>query len=381
MKSTPDKNPYLQGRQLGEDLGESDLIAMDRDEQFNARAWRQLASARVLRMCFPASVVGDAGGTHAHLVEVLRGLGQACRDNGLLFALGAHLWACLYPISVFATHDQKARYLDRLMSGELIAAHAATEEQAGSDMGAIQTTARKFSDRYVLNGTKSYITNAPIAGLFLVLARIDESRGVTAFLVERESAGLKCSANVPKMGLRTAPMGTVEFLDCAIPLSSILGEEGGGMAVLACAMELERMFMLAPAIGSMERLLQRSVEYSKARRPFGKPIASITQVRDRIAEIKRRITCCHALLSSFAVRKDVGRFLGRESSMAKLQVSEAWIETCLDAMQIHGGKGYLVEGEIERELRDAIASRIYSGTSDMQRSAIATSMRLGPAAV
>ena len=380
MKSIHDKNPYLQGQQLGEDLGESDLIAMDRDEQFNARAWQQLASSRVLRMCFPASVGGD-GRTYAHLLEVLRGLGLTCRDNGLLFALGAHLWACLYPISVFATDDQKARYLDRLMSGELIAAHAATEEQAGSDIRAIQTTARKFPDRYVLNGTKSFITNAPIAGLFLVLARIEATRGLTAFLVERESAGLKCSANVPKMGLRTAQMGTVEFLDCAIPSSSILGEAGGGMTVFACAMELERMFILAPAIGAMERLLQRSVEYSQARRQFGRSIASIAQVRDRIVEIKRRIMCCHALLTSFAARKDVGGFLGGESAMAKLQISEAWVETCLDAMQIHGGKAYLVEAEIEREFRDAIASRIYSGTSDIQRTAIATFMRLGPAAV
>lgn len=378
MKSIHDKNPFLRGRQLGEHLGESDLIAMDRDEQFDARAWQQLASARVLRMCLPASVGGD-GGTYAQLVEVLRGLGLACRDNGLLFALGAHLWTCLYPISVFATNAQQARYLERLMSGELIAAHAATEEQAGSDIGAIQTTARKSSDCYVLNGTKSFITNAPIAGLFLVLARVDRTRELTAFLVERENAGLKCSVNVPKMGLRTAQMGTVEFLDCAIPLNSVLGEEGGGMTIFACAMELERMFILAPAIGAMERLLQRSVDYSRARRQSGKPIAP---VRNRIVEIKRRIMCCHALLASFAARKDLGGYLGGESAMAKLQISEAWVETCLDAMQIHGGKGYLVEGEIERELRDAIASRIYSGTSDMQRSAIATFMRLGgPAAV
>ena len=377
MKSIHDKNPFQRGRQLGEDLGESDLIAMDRDQQFDAQAWKQLAAARVLRMCLPASVGGD-GRTYAQLVEVLRGLGLACRDNGLLFALGAHLWACLYPISVFATRTQRARYLERLMSGELIAAHAATEEQAGSDIGAIQTTARKLSDCYVLNGAKSFITNAPIAGLFLVLARVDETRGLTAFLVERESAGLKCSANVPKMGLRTSQMGTVEFRDCTIPLSSVLGEEGGGMTVFACSMELERVFILAPAIGAMERLLQRCVDYSRARCQSGKPIAP---VGNRIVEIKRRIMCCHALLTSFAVRKDLGGFLGVESAMAKLQISEAWVETCLDAMQIHGGKGYLVEGEIERELRDAIASRIYSGTSDVQRSAIATFMRLGPAAV
>lgn len=375
MKYRAESSFHALGLELGSSLGGRNLIESDRNEQFDGSAWKIIGKSGILGLGV-SDQYGGREASFAQTVELLRGLGHNCRDNGLLFAMGAHIWACIRPIEAFGSDEQKKRYLPNLCSGQMIASHAATEPTAGSDILGISTTAKPTAGGFVLNGRKSFVTNGPLAGLFVVLGKISGDGRLTAFLVPGDSVGVICSPNVSKMGMRTAQMCAIEFVDCEISADCVLGGEGDGMAVFMHAMELERLFILACSIGTMEWLLAQAIAYSNSRRQFGTRIAAFQRIRDKIADVSRRITIAKALLDGFARGKDAGKLMYAEASIAKLQLSESWIETCLDVMQIFGGQGYLVETELERELRDALASRIYSGTSDLQKETIATFLGL-----
>ena len=270
---------------------QQDLDTLDHEETFNWEGWRACAEQGYMGLPVPIEY-GGGGVDIMETVLAMEGLGYACRDNGLIFSLNAHLWACVMPLLTFGTDAQKAHYLPKLASGEWIAAHAVSEPTAGSDAYSMQTTAERRDDKFVLNGHKIYATNGPIADFLLVFASEDISKGkhsVSAFLVERGTPGFTVKRTVSKMGMRTAQMGELLFEACEIPATNRLGTSGGGMAIFTHGMEWERAFILAHAVGSMDYLLKRTTKFARRRKQFGQPISKFQQVANKIVDMKLRL--------------------------------------------------------------------------------------------
>jgi L-prolyl-PCP dehydrogenase len=355
-----------------------DLEARDRARAFNREGW--LASARLgLPGLVAPARYGGAELDPVSVMSALEALGQGSRDNGFSFALNAHLWGCVNPLATFGTEEQKLAYLPRLASGEWIGALAATERGAGSDVFSLQTRATKRDGAYMLAGHKMLITNAPVAEVFIVLATLDPGRGafgLSAFLVERGTPGLQLSERTDKMGLSTAQMGEVVLDGCAVPARNRLGPEGSGLAIFNHIMEWERGFIMAFAVGAMERQLEACLAYARERRQFDKPIGHFQAVADRLVDMRVRWEASRLLLYRFAWLKREPRAALAEAAMTKLSISEAWVRSCEDAMRIYGGHGYLTKTGAERDLRDALGSLSYSGTAEMQRQIIARWMEI-----
>ncbi|MEM7125921.1 MAG: acyl-CoA dehydrogenase family protein [Chloroflexota bacterium] len=357
---------------------QQELDSLDHEQAFNWAGWRACAEQGYMGLTVPTEY-GGGGLDILDAVLAMEGLGVGCRDNGLIFALNAHLWACAMPVVTFGTEEQKSHYLPKLASGEWIAAHAVSEPNAGSDAYSMKTTAEQHGDTIVLNGHKIYTTNGPIADLVLVFAQETDSEGeqvVSAFLVEKDTSGFSVKRTVSKMGMRTAQMGELLFEECVIPAANRLGVEGGGMAIFTHGMEWERAFILSHAVGSMEYLLKRTVRFARQRKQFGQPIGKFQQVADKLVSMQIRLEHARNLLYKTAWLKSQNKSILMEAAMTKVCLSEAWVATCEDAMQVHGTLGYLTETGLERELRDALASRFYSGTNEIQKNIIAGMMGL-----
>jgi alkylation response protein AidB-like acyl-CoA dehydrogenase len=349
------------------------ITERDRQGEFPWEGWKKCAGMGILGLPVPAAY-GGSGADALTTVCALEALGYGCADNGLIFSINAHMWSSEIPIMTFGTEAQRQRYLPRLCSGDFVGAHAMTEPGSGSDAYSLETRAERRSDRYVLTGRKMFITNAPIAQFVIIFARLDGTPGadgISAFIVERDRPGFSVTRTLDKMGLRTSPMGEVVLDECAVPGESLLGREGGGAAIFTASMEWERTCILASQVGAMQRLLETSVRYAKDRRQFGRPIGRFQAISSKIAEMEVRLETARLVLYRAAWLKSQGKHALREASIAKLYISEACVASCLDALQIHGGYGYMTEFGIERELRDAVAGRIYSGTSEIQKLIIA----------
>jgi alkylation response protein AidB-like acyl-CoA dehydrogenase len=349
------------------------MIERDRCEQFSWDHWKKCAQMGIQGLPVPQEY-GGGGADTLTTVCALEALGYGCRDNGLLFSINAHMWTTEIPLMGFGTEEQKQRYLPKLISGEWIGLHAMTEPMSGSDAYSLRTRAERKGNCYILNGSKTFITNAQDAQLFVIFANLDPSKGangVSAFLVERDTPGLVVGQKLHKMGLRTSPMAEVALVDCEIPVENLLGKEGGGQAIFTTSMEWERTCILASHLGMMQRLLEQSVKYARDRNQFGQPIGKFAAISNKIAEMEVRLETGRLVLYKAAWLKSQGKHPLREASIAKLYVSEAAVQSCLDAIQIFGGYGYMTDYEIERELRDAISGKIYSGTSEIQKVIIA----------
>ncbi len=254
-----------------------------------------------------------------------------------------------------------------------------SEPVSGSDAYSLRTTATKRDGRYILNGRKIFITNGPVADVLVAVAVTDPDKGpagFSAFLVETKSKGFSVVRSMDKMGLRTSPMAELVLDDCEVPEGNLLGKEGAGASLFTLSMTWERGCILASAVGSMQRMLETCVRYAKQRKQFGQSIGKFQSVSSRIVDMKLRLETARYMLYQSAYQRTIGRTAVMESALAKLHISECWVKCCEDAMQVHGGYGYMTEFEIERELRDALASRIYSGTSDIQRNLIASLLGL-----
>jgi alkylation response protein AidB-like acyl-CoA dehydrogenase len=355
-----------------------DMAERDREQRFSREGWDKCAAMGIQGLPFPR----EYGGSAADIVTTMigmEGLGYGCRDSGLIFAINAQMWAVQMPIWNFGTEAQKRKYLPRLCSGEWIGAHGMSEPGSGSDSSALATTATRRGDRWVLNGTKTFVTNAPIADVFVVFATTDRAKGfmgVTGFVVDQGTPGLTVGRPIEKMGLKTSPMAELVFENCEIPLDGLLGAEGGGTRVFSSSMEWERGCLLASSLGAMEHQLETCVEYSRSRRQFNRPIGKFQSVANKIVDMKVRLETSRLVLYRLAWRKSAGEEAVMDAAIAKLHLSESWVQSCLDAIQIHGGYGYTTEFELERDLRDSIAGRIYSGTSEIQRNIIAAQLGL-----
>ncbi|HXK61116.1 MAG TPA: acyl-CoA dehydrogenase family protein [Acidobacteriota bacterium] len=348
-----------------------------RQEKFNRPGWEKCARYGIHGLPIPAAY-GGSELDPLTTVLILQTLGSACKDNGLLFAINAHIWGCEIPILHYGTESQKRKFLPLLASGQKIGALAAAEPEAGSDAFSVKTVAKKEGNKYVLNGSKMFVTNGAEADVIVVLASLDPAQGwrsLTTFLVEKTLPGYRVKP-VEKMGLGSASMGEIFLEDCEVPEENRLGEEGAGSAVFNNAMEWERSFILSSAVGTMERVLNDCLEYSKLRYQFGKPIGKNQLVSSKIVDMKLRLEAAQGFLYRVAWLRSQGKSVFAESAMLKLTISESWVKTCMDALQIHGGYGYLREYDYERELRDAIGSQLFSGTSEIQRNLIAQMMGL-----
>jgi alkylation response protein AidB-like acyl-CoA dehydrogenase len=358
-------------------LGE-DLRARDRDQQFDRELWQRCARFGVLGMPIPETY-GGLGLGLGELLAVMEGLGYGTRDQGLLFSLNAHLWTNSLPILKYGTPEQRQRFLPGLTDGSLIGANGASEPDAGSDIFAMRTRAERRGDVYVLNGTKTFVTNAPEADLIVGYATVDPAlgaMGVTAFIIERDRPGVAVGRHLEKMGLRTSPMAEIVFEDCVIPIGNRLGREGRGVEVFECSMEWERGCILASCLGVMRRQLEDCLRHARSRRQFGRPIGKFQSVANRLVDMKVRLDTCRPLVYRLGWLKDQGRAAMLEAAVAKLYVSECFVKSSLDAVQIFGGYGYMTEQQVERDLRDAVGSTIYSGTSEIQRNLIASQLGL-----
>jgi alkylation response protein AidB-like acyl-CoA dehydrogenase len=350
-----------------------DVIERDRGGIFSHELWKKCAEFGIQGSAFPEQY----GGLNTDIFStmlLMEGLGYGCKDSGLIFAINGQMWTVQMPILRFGTDAQKDKYLPRLCSGELVGANGVTEPNAGSDAFSMTTTAKLDGDHYVLNGTKTFCTSAPVADVFMVFATVDRRKGfmgVTAFLVEKGFPGFRVGRDIEKMGLRTAPMAELILEDCKVPVENRLGKEGNGAAIFEDTVEWERGCIMASLLGGMERQLEQCIKYSKERKQFGKSIGKYQSIANKIVDMKVRMETARLLLYKVAWTKQSRGKAALDAALAKLYLSESWVQSCLDAVQIHGGYGYTTEYEVERDLRDAIGGTLYSGTSEIQRNIIA----------
>ena len=346
----------------------------DRTGAFSRELWGRCAEMGLLGLPVPTEY-GGAGLDPVSTAIALEALGYGCEDGGLVFSLCAHLLACVVPIWLEGSEEQKHRLLPGLCDGSRIAVNAMSEPDSGSDAFAMATRAEPDGDGFRLSGTKTFCSNAPIANLALVYAVTDPDKGyhggITAFLIEADSPGFKVGQTFEKMGLRTSPIGEVVLDDIRIQSHNILGEVGAGATIFVQSMEWERTLIGACHVGAMQRLLERSIEYARYRTASGQSIGKFQAVSHRIVEMKIRLDAARLLVQHAAWRLGRFRDVAVDASVAKIFVSESLVETALGAVRTLGGYGFMAEYDVERTLRDAVGGLLYSGTNDIQRNVIA----------
>ena len=351
-----------------------DVAERDREQSFSMDLWKRCAEIGIQGLPVPEEY-GGSGLDPLSCAIALEALGYGCTDGGLVFSLCAHLLSCVVPVWLHANEEQKKKYLPGLCDGSIIGVHAMTEPGSGSDAFALRTKAERHGDGFRINGTKTFISNGPVANLVIVFAMTDSKKGyhggVTAFLVDTTTKGFQAGKKFDKLGIRTSPTGELSFDDLYVPAESVLGTVGGGSVLFTHAMSWERICLFASHVGTMERLLETSISYARTRTQFGQTIGKFQAISHRIADMKTQLEAARLLVYQSAWRLGRVRDSSMDASMTKLFVSENLVSAALATVQIHGGYGYMVETEVERFLRDAIGSTIYSGTSEMQRNIIA----------
>ncbi len=327
---------------------------------------------------FGLSIPVEYGGVGIDMVGkclVFEQLGRTC--NGFTTLIGAHNGIGSVGIVEMGNEEQKKRYLPRIASGEMIGAFALTEPNAGSDAAAIRTRAERKGDHYVLNGTKHFITNGPIAGVYTVMAVTDKSKGakgITSFIVEREAPGLSIGKIEKKMGLHGSHSSEIIFEDCVVPAENVLGEEGRGYVNALKILANGRAGLAARNLGSMQKLLELSVRYAQERVQFEQPIANFQAVQHLLADMAVDVESTRSFTYRVAWMVDQGMKVIKEAAMVKYFASEAYCRVADKAVQVFGGMGYMAEFPIERYYRDARITRIYEGTSEIQKNIIAAQL-------
>lgn len=356
----------------------TDMIARDKEGAFSRESWQKCAEFGIQGLPFPEQY----GGSEADIVTTtmaMEGLGYGCNDAGLLFSLNAQMWSIQMPIWEFGTEAQKEKYLPGLCAGETLGAHGMSEPDSGSDAFSMKTTAARKGDRYILNGSKTFVTGAPVSDMFVVFASTDPKAGfmgISAFIIERDYPGFSVGKDISKMGLKTSPMAELIMEDCEVPADNLLGKERQGTRIFNSSMAWERSCILGSNLGAMQRQLETCVKYANERQQFNSAIGKFQSVSNKIVDMKIRMETARLLLYKVAWSKQQDIDATMDAAIAKLYMSEAWVQSCLDAVQIHGGYGFTTEYEVERDLRDSIGGKLYSGTSEIQRNIIARNLGL-----
>ncbi len=359
--------------QLGEALSK-DHIEWDKRAEFPWEKWQFIKDSGVLKLPFPEEY-GGSGQDILTTMGVLEQLGYCCEDAGLNFVASTQIVSVGMPLLRFGTDAQKAKFLPRISSGESICAHAITEASGGSDAFSMRTTAIVAKDKYILNGSKTFISNGPIADLFAIYVMTDKDKGVmggtSVLLIERDTPGFEIGQPIEKMGLKTSPLCELIFNDCEIPVENVVGKIGMGFSILDYVMKREILCSFIISVGEMQRRLEKCIDYAKTRKQFGKSIGSFQAIANKIVEMKIGVTTSREALYRAGERVQNKQNATIDLAMAKLMASENNVASALNAIQIFGGNGYMVEYGIEKELRNSIAGTIYSGTSEIQRNRIA----------
>ncbi|MEG1559645.1 MAG: acyl-CoA dehydrogenase [Clostridia bacterium] len=342
---------------------------IDITEDFPAENVKKLFRYGIMGMGVP-TVYGGAGADEIASAIAVEELSRVCGTTGVIVA--AHNSLCCYPIYKYGTEDQRNKYLP-MLTGGVVGAFALTEPNAGTDASAQQTVAVLDGDHYVLNGSKIFITNGGVAGVFIVFAMTDKSkgtRGITAFLVEKDFPGFSIGKREDKMGIRASSTCELVFENCIVPKENLLGGEGKGFKIAMATLDGGRIGIAAQALGIAQGAIDEAVKYTKQRIQFGKPISAFQNTQFVLADLETKINAARLLVYSASMAKKSGKPFSKEAAMAKLYASEVAMEVTTKALQFHGGYGYTKDYPIERMMRDAKITEIYEGTSEVQRMVI-----------
>jgi len=343
----------------------------DEKQEFPREVFTKLGELGLMGVCWPAQYGGSEMSTldYALVMEEL-----ARVDAGVALSLAAHHSLCSGHIFLAGSEEQKLKYLVPLAKGEKVGCWGLTESSAGSDAGGTKTTAVKKGGEWVLNGSKTFITNGGIADVAVIMAVTDASKGkkgISAFVVERGTPGFRAGKKEDKLGVRSSDTSELVFEDCRIPGDNLLGQQGMGFVDTLRILDRGRIGIAAWSLGIAQACLEASLRYAKGREQFGHPIADFQAVQFKIAEIATQVEASRLLIWRAAFLRDSGQEHTVESSMAKLFAGEAAVQIALEALQIHGGYGYIKEYPVERYLRDSKLGTIGEGTSEVQKLVIA----------
>lgn len=365
-------------RQMLRDFAEKEVkplaAEVDEEERFPVETVEKMAKLGILGIPFPVEY-GGAGGDNILYTMAVEELSRVCATTGVI--VSAHTSLCAAPIYEFGTEEQRRKYLPRLCSGEWIGAFGLTEPNAGTDASAQQTMAVDEGDHYVLNGTKIFITNAAYAHVYVVMAMTDKSKGtkgISAFIVERDFPGFSIGKKEKKMGIRGSATCELIFENCIVPKENLLGKLGGGFGLAMKTLDGGRIGIASQALGIAQGAMDETVKYVKERKQFGKSIGQFQNTQFQLADLQARIQAARLLVRMAADKKDKKLPYGVEAAQAKLFAAETAMDMTTKAVQFHGGYGYTREYPVERMMRDAKITEIYEGTSEVQRMVIAAAL-------
>lgn len=339
----------------------------DCDEHLARERFTSLAQQNFLKHAIPEAY-GGIGDSFQALVKAHADLGQQAHDTGLILSLNAHLWGTVFPLITYGTPSQQEYWLPGLLNGQLIGGHAITEPTGGSSLNSIQTTATRTVSGYSLTGCKRYITNAPIAHLLIVHAQLDQR--LSAFIIHKNDINA-CFTNRPRVSACiTAPIGEVILQNCNIPHNRLLGSPGAGVTMIQGALELERAFIFAGISGIMEWQLSEINHFCRLRKLNDKSLCDFQSISHKIADMKLRLDTTHLWIKECARLKDTRKRITLASAQTKLFASEAFLQSSLDAVHILGAHGLEVGNPHAQLVNDAMASCLFSGSSEIQRNII-----------
>lgn len=334
--------------------------------------WAALARQGLFRLAAPQSH-GGRDGDVLPLTVAIEALAAGSPDPGLVYAATAHIAGAVLTLGQFASPRQLQRFYEPLLDGRAIGAQAITEPEAGSDISRLGCRAQRDGDGYIIDGQKLYCSNGPVAAIIIVYCTVDESRGVfgqSAFIVPAGAAGLTVEP-MPQLGLAGCPLGRLNLAGCRVPGELRLGEDGQGSVIFKRSITAERVLMMAGAVGAMRRQLDAVAARARERRQFGQAIGRFQSVANRVVDMKLRYEASRLMLYRAARHRRPSRAMDLDAAMAKLYISEGFLASSLDAVQVFGGAGCTTERELGEDLLQAVASRIYAGTSEVQRLIIA----------
>jgi len=345
---------------------------IDRDSIFPIEAFKEAGRRGFCGFLVPEAYGGSGLGNLALAISMVE-VNRACASTGV--TLSVHNSLVCGPLGIHGNEEQKKRWLPRLATGEWMGAYSLSEAPSGSDAAALRCSAVRDGDDWVITGTKLWVTSGSHADLFIVFARTDpdvpRSRGITAFIVEKGAPGFRVSRKEDKLGIRGSSTTELVFEDCRVPASHLLGKENGGFKIALETLDGGRIGIAAQALGIAEACLEASLRYAREREQFGRPIAEFQPIQWKLAEMGAKIEGARLLVHRAAWLKDRGEPHVYEAAVAKLEASRAANYAAREAVQIHGGAGYLVDFPVERYFRDARITEIYEGTTEIQKLVIA----------
>lgn len=343
----------------------------DREHRFPKEIVNKMGELGFMGMMVPQEYEGGGTDTLSYAIAVEE-ISKGCAATGTIM-LDNNSLAC-GPIKSFGTEEQKKHYLSEIASGRKLGCFMLSEPESGSDAASIKTTAVLDGNHYILNGTKSWVTNGAEAEIAVVFASTDSSlkhKGISAFIVDMNTSGIEVGKLEEKLGIRASSTAQIFFEDCKVPASNLLGNEGEGFRIALHILDAGRISVAAQAVGIAQAALDASVSYSKERKAFGKPISDFQGLQFMMADMATRVEASRLLVWQAAIMKDKGVKFGKQSAMAKLYAAETAMWVTTKAIQIHGGYGYTTDYPVERYFRDAKITEIYEGTSEIQRIVIA----------